>query len=278
MEIGARLHHLQLLSSNPEAGAEFYGRVYGMNVRALGPLRICAGADRHLIFAPGPANQIGFAAFGFATEADCDRYRRKLETRVAVVPAASPLLRPGAFMATDPDGNDVLFGVPEAQPASAALPDAGPAPARLQHFALRSPDPARLLPFYRDGLGFVVSDRVHDGSGHLRACFLRTDAEHHALALFHAAEPRFDHLSFETTNWTALRDWADRISQLRVQIAWGIGRHGPGNDTFFMIRDTDGNLAEISAEMEVCAPDRAEGRWPHEERTLNLWGSAIMRS
>ena len=53
---------------------------------------------------------------------------------------------------------------------------------------------------------------------------------------------------------------------------------GPGNDVFFMVRDPDGNLAEISAEIEVCAPERPEGIWPHEQRTLNLWGMALMRT
>ena len=44
------------------------------------------------------------------------------------------------------------------------------------------------------------------------------------------------------------------------------------------LRDPDGNLAEISSEIEHCAPGRPAGLWPHEERTLNLWGKAILRS
>ena len=50
------------------------------------------------------------------------------------------------------------------------------------------------------------------------------------------------------------------------------------NDNFFMVRDPDGNLAEISCDLEVCAEDRPAGLWPHEARTLNLWGNAILRS
>jgi hypothetical protein len=45
-----------------------------------------------------------------------------------------------------------------------------------------------------------------------------------------------------------------------------------------MVKDPDGNLAEISAELEVCAPDRPVGLWPHRPETLNQWGVAIMRS
>jgi hypothetical protein len=45
-----------------------------------------------------------------------------------------------------------------------------------------------------------------------------------------------------------------------------------------MVRDPDGNLAEISCDLETCPENREAGRWRHEPRTLNLWGSAIMRS
>jgi len=45
-----------------------------------------------------------------------------------------------------------------------------------------------------------------------------------------------------------------------------------------MVKDPDGNLFEISADLEVCGAARPAGAWPHEQRTLNLWGTAIMRS
>jgi catechol 2,3-dioxygenase-like lactoylglutathione lyase family enzyme len=152
-----------------------------------------------------------------------------------------------------------------------------PLPARLQHLALRTPRLDDMVAFY-ESLGFVVSDRVRDEAGALRACFLRTDAEHHALALFGAAEARFDHLSCETRDTAAVIAWADRMAANGIPIHWGVGRHGPGNDVFFMVKDPDGNLAEISADLEVCDASRPAGTWRHEQRTLNLWGSAIMRS
>jgi catechol 2,3-dioxygenase-like lactoylglutathione lyase family enzyme len=151
-------------------------------------------------------------------------------------------------------------------------------PARLQHFALRSPSPARLLEFYVGQLGFVLSDRVLDAAGELTAAFLRTDAEHHSLALFRAPESRFDHFSCEAPGWQQLREWADHMAGTGTDLAWGIGRHGPGNDTFLMVRDEDGNMAEISSDLEVCLPGRPAGVWPHRPQTLNQWGVAIMRS
>jgi catechol 2,3-dioxygenase len=274
MEIGARLHHVQLLSLHAEACAAFYGRIYGMRVRVKGSMQICTATDRSLIISPGQSNRLGFAAYSFSSREHMERYRPGVAARTAVEPATSPLFGPECFSVTDPDGNSIVFGI---APAGEQSPQE-PLPARLQHLALRSREPSKLIAFYRDVLGFIVSDRVNDSAGQIRACFLRTDSEHHTLAIFHADEAVLDHLSFETNDWLRLRDWADRMCELNVQIVWGIGRHGPGNDAFFMVRDPDGNLAEISTELEVCEPLREAGIWPHNEQTLNLWGRAIMRS
>ena len=47
---------------------------------------------------------------------------------------------------------------------------------------------------------------------------------------------------------------------------------------FFMIQDPQGYLIEISAELEIMPDHLTKRSWKHEERTLNLWGSAFMRS
>ena len=60
--------------------------------------------------------------------------------------------------------------------------------------------------------------------------------------------------------------------------AKGAVRHGPGNNLFFMIEDPDGHKVEFSAELERMPEEAAFRTWPHEQRTLNLWGSAWMRS
>jgi hypothetical protein len=45
-----------------------------------------------------------------------------------------------------------------------------------------------------------------------------------------------------------------------------------------MVQDPQGYLVEISAELEVVPDEVSKRTWKHEERTLNLWGSAFMRS
>ncbi|WP_159912633.1 VOC family protein [Pantoea sp. 18069] len=274
MELQATLHSIHLTSPDPLAMAQFYSRTYGMQMQALENGFRCRGPGRELRVSTGAAHQLHHAHFALSTPAAWHAF----QARVASLPqhAVPANCCDGQAMALrDPDGNLVVFSAPQADAHAleAPLP-----PATLQHFALRTPNMPVMLAFYTEQLGLVLSDAVRDPQGHLRACFLRSDALHHALALFFAPEACFDHQSFEAPDWNSMKTWGDHMAAQRVPIVWGLGRHGPGNDVFFMVRDPDGNLAEISSEIEECAPGRPAGEWPHEEHTLNLWGKAILRS
>ena len=134
-----------------------------------------------------------------------------------------------------------------------------------------------LLPFYTDGLGFRLSDRVQDKAQNATACFLRSGPEHHSFAVFAAAENRLDHHSYEANNWNDIKNWADHLAAMNVELAWGPGRHGPGNNLFLRFDDLDGNKIEVSAEIETIENNRPAGLWEHSERTLNLWGRGLLR-
>jgi len=194
-------------------------------------------------------------------------YRKQL---ARAEPFSSPLLAEGAFAVTDPDGRRVAFGLPREETVHAGLPG------RLQHFVCASERLPQMLEFYRD-LGMAESDRVLEGDA-LAAVFLRSDPEHHSFAAFRAPQSRPDHHCYETNGWLDIRDWADRMASLRIPLWWGPGRHGPGNNLFFMVEDPDGHKVEFSAELELMPREMAHRTWPHEQRTLNLWGSAWMRS
>lgn len=271
MEIGAALAQLELFASDPGAAARFHAAAFKLQAVQHGERTVCSAPGRQLVFVAGEGGQLKRATFRFHDLPAFEAHRQALRTRpVEVVEEEA-----AAYTVRDPLGHLVTFAAPRPQSAPAQEADAA---ARLQHFALRTPTPERLAAFYVDVLGFVVSDRVVDAQGDLTAIFLRTDSEHHALALFRAPVKRFDHFSCEVPGWTPLRDWADHMARIGVDLAWGVGRHGPGNDTFFMVRDADGNMGEISAELEVCPAGRPAGVWPHRPQTLNQWGVALMRS
>jgi catechol 2,3-dioxygenase-like lactoylglutathione lyase family enzyme len=275
--INAVLQRLVLSSPKVMEMGQFYERVFGYRVVGNAEECRCEGENRSLWVRPGTANQLLESHFVFPDEAALNAYELSLQ-RSSVSYRREPVENTMALVVRDPDGHSIWFraGAVTSEPA---VMDAGETPAaRLQHYAVRTPTPQRLLAFYTTALGFTASDLVRDAAGDLTAAFLRTDAEHHSLAIFRAPETRFDHFSCETSDWMALRDWADHMASRSVVLAWGIGRHGPGNDTFFMVRDPDGNLAEISSDLELCADDRPLGTWEHRMETLNQWGIALMRS
>ena len=276
MELQAALQRIHLYSPDPLPLARFYCSSYGLVQEPAGDGFLCRGPGRQLEVSVGPANQLHYAQFEFASGSAWQAFFDRVQVLEHQALPAGFNGDASALALKDPDGNLLVF-----TPPSGAAPDVAETslpPATLQHFALRTPSLPAMLAFYTSSLGFVLSDAVKDPEGTLRACFLRTDSLHHALALFFAPAACFDHQSFEAPDWASMRVWGDHMAALKVPIVWGIGRHGPGNDVFFMVRDPDGNLAEISSEIEHCASGRPAGLWPHEERTLNLWGKAILRS
>ena len=264
----ATLHHLCRTSPEPERLARFYGELLGDRVEALpaGKWHV-SGKGRHLVIAPGEKAAVPYFALLLA---DTGRLRDELEKKARVESSPSPLFTDGAFAVRDPDGRTVVFG------SSSEKPE-GQTEARLQHFVCASTRLDDMLVFYRDVLGMHESDRVLEGDA-LAAVFLRSDPEHHSFAAFRAPESRADHHCYETRSWNDIRDWADRMAKLRIPLWWGPGRHGPGNNLFFMVEDPDGHKVEFSAELEHLPAGAPYRTWSHEQRTLNLWGSAWMRS
>ena len=264
----ARLHHLRRDSPKPEPLARFYGELLGDRVEALPDGSwLVAGRHRRLVIGKGAAGAVPYFALEMQDAAHLAAFRKSLPKAERFV---SPLLADGAYAVSDPDGRRLVFGLAKRTEESNGLP------ARLQHFVCATQRLPQMVEFYR-GLGMAESDRVLEGSD-LSAVFLRSDPEHHSFAAFRAPESRPDHHCYETNGWLDIRDWADRMAKLRIPLWWGPGRHGPGNNLFFMIEDPDGHKVEFSAELELMPKDVPHRTWPHEQRTLNLWGSAWMRS
>ncbi len=268
----ARLHHLRRDSPQPERLARFYGDLLGDRVENLQEnLWLVRGHGRKLLIGEGAAGSVPYFALRMPDAVQLAAYARELDRRgVARLPSPTPLFDEGAFAVADPDGRQVVVGLSKDDSAVAGLPG------RLQHFVCASARLPETVKFYLD-MGMLESDRVLD-NGTLTACFLRSDPEHHSFAAFRAPESRADHHCYETGGWMDIRDWADHMGRLGIALWWGPGRHGPGNNLFFMIEDPDGHKVEFSAELELMPKGMPYRTWPHEQRTLNLWGSAWMRS
>lgn len=275
--LAASLHHLGLGSPDPQALAAFHERALGLTLRHTKRGVLGEGPGRRTYFVPGEAKSMSFAAYSVDSPDDLVALKARL-TRAnwafEELADGGDLLEAGALSLRDPDGNHLIFGraVPSADANSAALP------ARLQHIVVASREAARLSTFFQEVLGFKLSDNVVDEESVIKTAFLRCSHEHHSFAVFQASTDRFDHHCYEAGDWGLIRDWGDHFARQHIKVEWGPGRHGPGNNLFLFVHDIDGNWLEISAELEVVEPDRPVGQWAHEQRTLNSWGTAPLRT
>jgi catechol 2,3-dioxygenase len=270
---GAYLHHMQLQSSDSAQLAAFYAGAMDMTARQLGNGDwLCEGPLRRMLFTQGEDRRLGYAAFACRDADGLAAIRARAEAGgVPILPSPSTLFGEDAFAAQDPDGNRIVFGLAQQEPPRPGL--RGP----LQHLTFASQDPDAFERFYVDKLGLLVSDAVRDADGQLMVVWMRTNHEHHTLSCFRHARQGMDHHSYEAGDWSVIKDWCDRMGDRRIPLMWGPGRHGPGDNLFVFVEDPDGNWIEISAELEVVH-DRPMKVWPHEERTVNLWGRGILRA
>lgn len=273
----ARLCYLHLASKAPHQQVDFYRRLLDMEglAQADGSW-LLQGPQRAMLISPADHSGLLAAAYDLGSQARLSELRTHLVGKGCSVEALdSPLLETGAFQIRDPQGRQTVFGVSR----GAVTTDRKGMPGRLQHVVFQTTELEAMIDFYVNTVGFAVSDNVVDEqSGQLTTCFLRSDDEHHSLAFFRGSKNEWDHHCYETNEWNDIRDWGDRFAKERITLFFGPGRHGPGNNLFFMVVDADRNRLEFSAELEITEASRAPGVWPQEEYTLNSWGRAWIRS
>jgi catechol 2,3-dioxygenase-like lactoylglutathione lyase family enzyme len=269
----ARLHHLHIESADAPRLARFYAEQLGCRETSVPGQHILIGPRRAMIISEGHGRGPRYAGYALRDNASLGRLRsRIMEGGVICESLDDALFQGGAFTVADPQGRRVAFGV------SALGPVADGAPARLQHTVFQTTDLNSVIRFYVEKIGFSISDEVVDEDSRTMVVFMRSDDEHHSLAFFRGSRNEWDHHCYETDDWNDIRDWGDRFARAQIPIFFGPGRHGPGNNLFFMVTDPDGNNLEFSAELETVGVGKVPGIWPHGERTLNTWGRAWVRS
>ena len=269
------LHHLEIQSSNPERLSNFYSNIMDMKIDKLSSDKfLCDGPSRKIIITLGKDKTLSHAGMVCRNENNLNGFKDFLNQKeLKLKDFNSELYKPGSFSVEDPDKNVLCFGV--LKDKSTASLNGIHAP--LQHLTFASEDVVSFQNFYENKLGFQVTDRVVKNNGELATCFTTSNHEHHTIACFKSSKKGMDHHSYEAGDWNHIKGWCDHFASNNIKLMWGPGRHGPGNNLFVFIEDIDGNWIEISAELETVH-GRPVKNWPQEERTLNLWGNAIMRS
>ncbi|MFF0456438.1 VOC family protein [Nocardia africana] len=271
--------------SVPDVGAtaEFYGRVLGLVVHDElpdGGLRLGWGTGHHVIDLV--EGEQGLHHYGFEVR-DAEGVEgiaaRLSAAGYAVADLDSRYLDAASGSAhgiatTDPHGSEVHFHTGVRRQGESAA-DTGRRPIKYQHITLATDDVPRMVAFFVDVVGFRISDQLADG----RFAWLRSDRDHHTLAVVNVGRGGdIDHYSFDLAAWEDFKAWCDRLTDEDVDVTWGPGRHGPGNNLFVFFDDPAGNHIELSAEMEKFHDDRVTyvpRRWKPIPNTVNLWGGQL---
>ena len=247
----------------------FYTRVVGLRVHdelADGAVRLGWGAGHHVLdLLPG---ERGLEHLGYEVAAPglLDELAGGLGAPLVDLDGVR------GFEVADPDGNRIRFH-DVIDRAGEALGDGARRPIRYQHATLGTADLPAMLDFYVETVGFRLSDLMGDEFG-----WLRSSPDHHTLAAVASGTGGLDHFSFDVSGWGDLLTWCDRLTAQGVDVTWGPGRHGPGNNLFIMFDDPAGNHVELSAEMEQFHDEQADHpvrRWRPVPRSINLWGGQL---
>jgi catechol 2,3-dioxygenase len=275
--------HLGLSVPDLASTAQFYRRVLGMVVHgelADGGLRLGWGSGHHVLDLVEGEPGLRHYAFEVRDGNGVDGIAERLaaaghpvvELDAGLLDAAVGPAR--GITTIDPHGTEVHFHTTVERDGETAA-DTGRRPIKYQHITLGTDDVETMAGFFVGVVGFRISDQLDDG----RFAWLRSDRDHHTLAVVDVGRGGdLDHYSYDLAEWADFKAWCDRLTDEDVDVTWGPGRHGPGNNLFVFFDDPAGNHVELSAEMEKFHDDRVTyvpRRWKPIPNTVNLWGGRL---
>jgi catechol 2,3-dioxygenase-like lactoylglutathione lyase family enzyme len=136
-----------------------------------------------------------------------------------------------------------------------------PQPTRMGHLVLKVTDIRKSVEFYEEVVGLKVSDWIGD-----HMVFLRSGVDHHDLGLLQLPPTAIDrpvgdyvgieHFSYRVESVEEIMQITEMLQQRGIEIDRGPGRHGPGENTFIVFRDPDGNNVEFYSDMQQIPLDQ----------------------
>jgi len=155
-----------------------------------------------------------------------------------------------------------------------------PKPTKLGHLVLKVRDVQESYKFYTEVVGLKWSDWIDD-----RMVFLRSNGtDHHDLALLQMNEmeiekskqapSRVEHFSYHIETFDEIKKISEMLVERGIEIDRGFGKHGPGDNTFLVFHDPDGNFVEFYSDMtQIDENNPYEPRvWDGSELdTFDIW-------
>jgi catechol 2,3-dioxygenase len=278
-----RLSHVEIRVPDLELATAYYTEVLGLLETDREPERVflkCWDEQQHHSVILRYAPTYGLESLGFKLQDpdDLDALQARLEeARVAAKRFAAGELGPGAgetvrFDAPSGHTIDLTCGMqqvgnllPLTNPPPEPLGLVGIHPPRIDHVFLMCEDVDGATGFFRDLLGFRVTEQIMADDGHRLASFLERSHTSHDLAFITGPNAAFHHVAFWLDDWTALRQAADICAYHGVRIDAGPTRHGATRGWGLYFFDPAGNRNEVYTGGYWADPDREPVTWTEAE-------------
>ncbi|MFD3485302.1 VOC family protein [Streptomyces sp. NPDC058665] len=136
--------------------------------------------------------------------------------------------------------------------APAVLRQSPVRPRKLGHAVLGTTDFEATTGFFRDGLGFKVSDLMGD-----IGAFLRCSTDHHNILVLAAPVAFLHHTSWQVDDVDEVgRGAAAMLEDHPERHVWGLGRHHAGSNFFWYLKDPAGNFSEYYSDLDCIVDDQ----------------------
>jgi 2,3-dihydroxybiphenyl 1,2-dioxygenase len=274
------LGYIGVNSSKMDDWHGFATGLLGMQrIDAAGGVQAFRMDDRaqRLIIAPEEADGLGFMGWEVAGPVELDALAAKLETRGVRVTRGTRRLAEERHVADlivfpDPAGNrlEAFYGAAIAtDPFKPGRPISGfrTGPLGMGHVVLNVVDAAPLLTFYRDVLGFGVSDFAVKP---YPLYFFHLNGRHHSFAMVGGGKASFHHFMVELGSLDDVGQGYDLAQQEAGRIAYTLGRHTNDYVTSFYAHSPSGFFVEYGWGGRIVDP----ATWTIEEMNdgPSLWG------
>jgi catechol 2,3-dioxygenase len=271
------LRSVDLGTPDLDRSVKFYGDVWGLEpvARAAGAVYLRAsGSDHHVVaLHPSERPELRAVTFRVADPSDFATIAANAAAEGATLispPKPNEAPDGGTVMALrGPEGGLLRFVHGDLRHAPKS--SQGDRPERLAHVNLNSVDVDRSAAFYEKALGFRLADRSK------AMAFVRCNSDHHAVVIAEAPACGLNHIAFLMPSLESVMRGAGRMIDAGFPIAWGVGRHGPGDNVFAYFIDPAGFVIEYTAEvLQVDDSYGARGpdHWVWPPGRTDQWGIA----
>ena len=271
------LRSVELTVPDLDQAERFYTETWGLALAARhdGVVYLRATGDDHHLLAlhPGPAPAIRSITFRVTGPEVLDGIAERAERHGGRVLADKAMFSDpaGGTGLVIGDAQDRVLRFVHGDTRRLADPPVRDRPTRLSHVNLNSTATDAATAFFEQVLGFRLSDRTK------QMAFIRCNSDHHAIVFADAPVNGLNHIAFMMPGLEAVMVGSGRMIDHGFPIAWGVGRHGPGDNVFAYFIDPFGIVLEYTAEVlqvdDLYSP-RGPSDWTWPPGRTDQWGIA----